>query len=208
MEGNEKLNKCSCSFIYYRIKIRDEKKFLICLKIYTQDFDDDFLTVPNKIILMFDNTSEDSFEDLSNYYLGLIGNKKLEKVKYSLIGNKEDIRVEKIKLNQEFMEKAKNLETKIDNFCKDNKIELYKNISSLTGDGVIAFFDEILKILYGDVTNMEKNVKESEKNLSNYKNIEAALNFNRSDSQYHNKEYQKEIIKINNKKCCLLCNIF
>jgi len=208
MEGNEKLNKCSCSFIYYRIKIRDEKKFLICLKIYTQDFDDDFLTVPNKIILMFDNTSEDSFEDLSNYYLGLIGNKKLEKVKYSLIGNKEDIRVEKIKLNQEFMEKAKNLETKIDNFCKDNKIELYKNISSLTGDGVIAFFDEIVKILYGDVTNMEKNVKESEKNLSNYKNIEAALNFNRSDSQYHNKEYQKEIIKINNKKCCLLCNIF
>jgi GTPase SAR1 family protein len=208
MEGNEKLNKCSCSFIYYRIKIRDEKKFLICLKIYTQDFDDDFLTVPNKIILMFDNTSEDSFEDLSNYYLGLIGNKKLEKVKYSLIGNKEDIRVEKMKLNQEFMEKAKNLETKIDNFCKDNKIELYKNISSLTGDGVIAFFDEIVKILYGDVTNMEKNVKESEKNLSNYKNIEAALNFNRSDSQYHNKEYQKEIIKINNKKCCLLCNIF
>lgn len=208
MEGNEKLNKCSCSFIYYRIKIRDEKKFLICLKIYTQDFDDDFLTVPNKIILMFDNTSEDSFEDLSNYYLGLIGNKKLEKVKYSLIGNKEDIRVEKMKLNQEFMEKAKNLETKIDNFCKDNKIELYKNISSLTGDGLIAFFDEIVKILYGDVTNMEKNVKESEKNLSNYKNIEAALNFNRSDSQYHNKEYQKEIIKINNKKCCLLCNIF
>lgn len=208
MEGNEKLNKCSCSFIYYRIKIRDEKKFLICLKIYTQDFDDDFLTVPNKIILMFDNTSEDSFEDLSNYYLGLIGNKKLEKVKYSLIGNKEDIRVEKMKLNQEFMDKAKNLETKIDNFCKDNKIELYKNISSLTGDGVIAFFDEIVKILYGDVTNMEKNVKESEKNLSNYKNIEAALNFNRSDSQYHNKEYQKEIIKINNKKCCLLCNIF
>lgn len=208
MEGNEKLNKCSCSFIYYRIKIRDEKKFLICLKIYTQDFDDDFLTVPNKIILMFDNTSEDSFEDLSNYYLGLIGNKKLEKVKYSLIGNKEDIRAEKMKLNQEFMEKAKNLETKIDNFCKDNKIELYKNISSLTGDGVIAFFDEIVKILYGDVTNMEKNVKESEKNLSNYKNIEAALNFNRSDSQYHNKEYQKEIIKINNKKCCLLCNIF
>ena len=208
MEGNEKLNKCSCSFIYYRIKIRDEKKFLICLKIYRQDFDDDFLTVPNKIILMFDNTSEDSFEDLSNYYLGLIGNKKLEKVKYSLIGNKEDIRVEKMKLNQEFMEKAKNLETKIDNFCKDNKIELYKNISSLTGDGVIAFFDEIVKILYGDVTNMEKNVKESEKNLSNYKNIEAALNFNRSDSQYHNKEYQKEIIKINNKKCCLLCNIF
>lgn len=208
MEGNEKLNKCSCSFIYYRIKIRDEKKFLICLKIYTQDFDDDFLTVPNKIILMFDNTSEDSFEDLSNYYLGLIGNKKLEKVKYSLIGNKEDIRVEKMKLNQEFMEKAKNLETKIDNFCKDNKIELYKNISSLTGDGVIEFFDEIVKILYGDVTNMEKNVKESEKNLSNYKNIEAALNFNRSDSQYHNKEYQKEIIKINNKKCCLLCNIF
>lgn len=208
MEGNEKLNKCSCSFIYYRIKIRDEKKILICLKIYTQDFDDDFLTVPNKIILMFDNTSEDSFEDLSNYYLGLIGNKKLEKVKYSLIGNKEDIRVEKMKLNQEFMEKAKNLETKIDNFCKDNKIELYKNISSLTGDGVIAFFDEIVKILYGDVTKMEKNVKESEKNLSNYKNIEAALNFNRSDSQYHNKEYQKEIIKINNKKCCLLCNIF
>ena len=208
MEGNEKLNKCSCSFIYYRIKIRDEKKFLICLKIYTQDFDDDFLTVPNKIILMFDNTSEDSFEDLSNYYLGLIGNKKLEKVKYSLIGNKEDIRVEKMKLNQEFMEKAKNLETKIDNFCKDNKIELYKNISSLTGDGVITFFDEIVKILYGDVRNMEKNVKESEKNLSNYKNIEAALNFNRSDSQYHNKEYQKEIIKINNKKCCLLCNIF
>ena len=100
------------------------------------------------------------------------------------------------------------LEQKIEKFCREKKI-LHKEISGLSGEGVMELFEEIVLILYKDINNLQEDGKELDiTSLS--KNIEKELNLS-SRQSYHSDDYKKEINKINKKRkflCCYRCNIF
>ena len=200
---------------------------IICLRIYISELNTIFITVPNSIFLLYDITSEQSFEIISNYYEKLVENKKYEKTKFIMVGNKKDLihEEDENKENDENNENEKeekeeneegkrnliNFENKVQNYCKIKNILLKKEISGLNGEGVIELFEEAIKLLYNDITNLEEDAKEYDTSLSFYKNIEDELDLNSSGQSYHSNEYKKEIDKINKKRicfCCPRCEIF
>lgn len=88
----------------------------------------------------------------------------------------------------------------------------YKEISGVRGEGVKELFEDTLKLLFFDVNNMENDNKMFDVSLSYYKSLENEINLSYQEKSYHNKEYKKEIKKINKKRranfCCLNCTIF
>ena len=125
--------------------------------------------------------------------------------------NKENKEDKEDKENKEGKEDEQllNFGQKIEKFCKEKKI-LHKEISGLTGEGVMELLEEIVLILFKDI----KTIQEDEKQLSNTasfsKNIENELNLSTRQS-YHSDDYMKEINKINKRRkflCCYSCNIF
>ena len=191
---------------------------IICLRIYISELNTIFITIPNSIFLLYDITSEQSFEIISNYYQKLVENKKYEKTKFIMVGNKKDLihEQDENKENDENDENEKeekegskknliNFENKVKNFCKEKKILLNKEISGLNGEGVMELFEEAIKLLYNDITNLEEDAKEFDTSLSFSKNIEDELNLSSTGQSYHSNEYKKEIIKINKKRICFCC---
>ena len=191
---------------------------IICLRIYISELNTIFITIPNSIFLLYDITSEQSFEIISNYYQKLVENKKYEKTKFILVGNKKDLihEEDENKENDENDENEKeekegskknliNFENKVKNYCKEKKILLNKEISGLNGEGVMELFEEAIKLLYNDITNLEEDAKEFDTSLSFSKNIEDELNLSSTGQSYHSNEYKKEIIKINKKRICFCC---
>ena len=191
---------------------------IICLRIYISELNTIFITIPNSIFLLYDITSEQSFEIISNYYQKLVENKKYEKTKFIMVGNKKDLihEEDENKENDENDENEKeekegskknliNFENKVKNFCKEKKILLNKEISGLNGEGVMELFEEAIKLLYNDITNLEEDAKEFDTSLSFSKNIEDELNLSSTGQSYHSNEYKKEIIKINKKRICFCC---
>ena len=257
--------------------------------------------MPNSIFLLYDKTSEQSFDIISSYYEKLIQNKKYENIKYVFVGNKKDlikeenendteineeeknenidnenknkdlrinniidnknkkddnkkeeIKIEKEsnkikeeinenKINEEDKKENENEENniiknnvkdndennigftdkrnksitfsnKIKKYCKEKKIVLHKEISGLTGEGVMQLCENIISLLFNDIKNMEENAKEFDVNLSFYKNIETELNLSSAGQSYHSDDYKKEINKINKKRngffWCFRCSIF
>ena len=132
-------------------------------------------------------------------------NKKGEEDKDNKKGN-EDKEEDDKKDNED--EPLLNLDKKIEKFCEEKKL-LHKEISGLTGEGVMELFEEIILILYKDINNMQEDGKGLDiTSLS--KNIENELNLS-SRQSYHSDDYKKEINKINKKRkflCCYRCNIF
>ena len=193
---------------------------IICLRIYISELNTIFITLPNSIFLLYDITSEQSFEIISNYYEKLVENKKYENTKFIMVGNKKDLihEEDENKENDENYENKKedknnliNLENKVKNYCKEKNILLNKEISGINGEGVIELFDETIKLLYNDIINLEEDSKEFDSSLFFYKNIEDELNINSSEESYHSNEYKKKINKINKKRfffCCPRCEIF
>ena len=191
---------------------------IICLRIYISELNTIFITIPNSIFLLYDITSEQSFEIISNYYQKLVENKKYEKTKFIMVGNKKDLihEEDENKENDENDENEKeekegskknliNFENKVKNYCKEKKILLNKEISGLNGEGVMELFEEAIKLLYNDITNLEEDAKEFDTSLSFSKNIEDELNLSSTGQSYHSNEYKKEIIKINKKRICFCC---
>ena len=191
---------------------------IICLRIYISELNTIFITLPNSIFLLYDITSEQSFEIISNYYQNLVENKKYEKTKFIMVGNKKDLihEEDENKENDENDENEKeekeenkknliNLENKVKIYCKEKKILLNKEISGLNGEGVMELFEEAIKLLYNDITNLEEDAKEFDTSLSFSKNIEDELNLSSTGQSYHSNEYKKEIIKINKKRICFCC---
>jgi len=147
-----------------------------------------------------------------------VENKKYEKTKFILVGNKKDLihEEDENKENDENDENEKeekegskknliNFENKVKNYCKEKKILLNKEISGLNGEGVMELFEEAIKLLYNDITNLEEDAKEFDTSLSFSKNIEDELNLSSTGQSYHSNEYKKEIIKINKKRICFCC---
>ena len=127
--------------------------------------------------------------------------------------DKEDQEDKEVKDNRDKKEDKEDeplltLEQKIEKFCRDKKI-LHREISGLSGEGVMELFEEVVLILYKDINNLQEDGKELDiTSLS--KNIEKELNLS-SRQSYHSDDYKKEINKINKKRkflCCYRCNIF
>ena len=104
-----------------------------------------------------------------------------------------------------------NFDMKVIDYCKEKNIILENEISGMTGEGVMQLFEDVIKLLFNDIENMEEDVKEFDISLSFYKSIEKDLNISSSGQSYHSNEYRKEINKINKKNsccCCTRCSIF
>ena len=217
---NDDIPNNNCIRLFYRVS-KQNKNFIICLRIYINELNSIFITIPNSIFLLYDKTSEESFKVITSYYEDLIKSKKFEKSKFILVGNKKDLiheeeekeneEIEEIKENEKNKENLINSNEKIENYCKEKNIILNKEISGLNGDGVMELFEEITILLYNDITNFEEDAKEFDVSLSFYKNIENELNLSNTGQSYYNDEYKKEINKINKKKrayfCCYKCEI-
>ena len=204
-----------------------------------------FLTIPNSIFLLYDKTSEESFNTISSYYEELIKINKFDNTKFVLVGNKKDLineeeeKVEeddskednnlidnenKEKENKESENKESEnkenennrksliLSDKIKTYCKEKKIMLYKEISGLSGEGVKELFEDVIKLLLFDITNIKEDKKPFDVPLSAYKGIENEINLSSDEKSYHSDEYKKEINRINKKRrvhlCCYRCTIF
>ena len=207
-----------------------------------------FLTIPNSIFLLYDKTSEESFNIISSYYEELIQINKFDNTKFVLVGNKKDLideeeeKVEeddskednniidnenkdnenkdnekKDNENNENRENEKNkkylnLSDKIKNYCKEKNIMLYKEISGLSGEGVKDLFEDAIKLLLFDISNIKEDKKPFDVSLSAYKGIEDEFNLSTDKKSYHSDEYKKEINRINKKRkvylCCYRCTIF
>ena len=204
----------NCSRLFYKVKSKN-KDLIICLRIYIGELNTIFITIPNSIILLYDITSEQSFELMSNYYEKLIENKKYQNTKFISVGNKKDLIHEEDENKEsgesednekeESKKNLLNLENKIQKYCDEKKITLNKEISGLNGEGVIELFEETVKLLFVDIINMEEDGREFDTSVSFYKNIETELNLSSPGKSYHSNEYKKEINKINKKRCCFIC---
>jgi GTPase SAR1 family protein len=204
----------NCSRLFYKIKSKN-KDLILCLRIYIGELNTIFITIPNSIILLYDITSEQSFEIISNYYEKLIEKKKYENTKFIVVGNKKDLIHEEDENKEsgesednekeESKKNLLNLENKIQKYCDEKKINLNKEISGLYGEGVMELFEETIKLLYVDIINMEEDGREFDTSISFYKNIETELNLSSTGQSYHSNEYKKEINKINKKRCCFFC---
>ena len=204
----------NCTRLFYKIKSKN-KDLIICLRIYIGELNTIFITIPNSMILLYDITSEQSFEIISYYYEKLIENKKYENTKFIWVGNKKDLIHEEDENKEsgesednekeESKKNLLNLENKIQKYCDEKKITLNKEISGLNGEGVMELFEETIKLLYADVINMEEDGREFDTSVSFYKNIETELNLSSTGQSYHSNEYKKEINKINKKRCCFCC---
>ena len=94
----------------------DKNDLIVCLRIYINELNTIFLTVPNSIILLYDITSEDSFDTISFIYEKLIKEKKYENIKFIFVGNKKD-------LIKEEEEKTEDDENKNEQFKEDDEKE-------------------------------------------------------------------------------------
>ena len=194
-----------------------------------------FLTIPNSIFLLYDKTSEESFNIISSYYEELIKIKKFDKTKFVLVGNKKDLineEEEKVEeedtkeddskeenniIEDENKENENNkrnlsLSFKIKTYCKENKIMLNKEISGLSGEGVKELFEDAIKLLLFDIQIIKEDNKVFNGPLSEFKGIENDINLSSQIKSYYNEEYKKEIKRINKKRkvylCCYRCAIF
>ena len=206
----------NCIRLFYKVSI-EYKNLIICLRIYINELNSIFITIPNSIFLLYDKTSEESFKLITLYYEDLIKSKKIGKTKFILVGNKKDLIHEELGKENEEIEEIKgnekhkeNFNEKVKSYCKRKNI-INREISGLNGDGVMELFEEVINLLYNDITNLEEDAKEFDVSYSFYKNIESELNLSNTGQSYHSNEYKKEINKINKKRsvyfCCYRCEI-
>ena len=236
----------NCTSLFYKITL-EKKKLIVCLRLYVNELNNIFLTIPNSIFLLYDKTSEESFNIISSYYNEIIETNKFDNTKFILVGTKKDLIHEEEDENKEDDNSLKNgknktfedkinedkgrehkekenkenednkniflsLNDKIKAYCKEKKIILNKEISGLNGEGVKELFEDVIKILYFDIKNMENDAKVFDVGLNYYKDVENEINLSTKENSYHSDEYKKEINRINKKRkvylCCYRCSIF
>lgn len=98
-------------------------------------------------ILVFDVTSEKSFEDLNNW-LFEIRNHSHQKINIVLVGNKKDLSSER-EVSEERAQK----------FVKENKFMAYYEVSALSGENVekpfVDLLNEVLRKIQSGAINLE-----------------------------------------------------
>ena len=81
-----------CIRLYYLVNlINKNKQLIICLRLYDSELAQDFSIVPQAIILLYDITSNESFDSVMDYYNKSKNDIKNKDVKYILVGNKIDL---------------------------------------------------------------------------------------------------------------------
>lgn len=239
-----------CIRLYYLVNLTNKnKQLVICLRLYDSELAQNFFIVPQAIILLYDITSNASFDSVIDYYNKSKNDKKNKDVKYILVGNKIDLieeedddqnsKNEENKSQEKEINNEKNNElknenpnnnehdnsnsnenikiTNLNNKIDINKIkekenfDIVKEISGLNGFYLEELLDEIASILYKSVIELERSSKEEQYQIEGDSNfIDSKYSIDNRQS-YYDKEYKKEVTKINksnNKRCCMFCNIF
>lgn len=126
-----------CIRLYYLVNlINKNKQLIICLRLYDSELAQDFSIVPQAIILLYDITSNASFDSVMDYYNKSKNDIKNKDVKYILVGNKIDLieeedeeqnsKNEENKSQEKEINKEKNNELKNDNL-NNNEHDNSKN---------------------------------------------------------------------------------
>ena len=187
----------NCSTLFYKIS-NENNNFIVCLRLYIYELNTIFITVPNSIILLYDKTSEQSFDVMTLYYEKLIQNKNYENIKYVLVGNKKDLikeEDESVKENNEneIQEKREENEDK-DKLQKINEVKketIEDKNKKLEDEDVDKEINQNNENIDND-TKEEEIKEENEENEDNEKNDENKEN-NIINNEERNEEKEKEI---------------
>ena len=112
-----------CIRLYYLVNlINKNKQLIICLRLYDSELAQDFSIVPQAIILLYDITSNESFDSVIDYYNKSKNDIKNKDVKYILVGNKIDLIEEEDEEQNSKNEENKSQEKEI-NKEKNNELK-------------------------------------------------------------------------------------
>ncbi len=173
----------NCVRLFYKIS-SENQNLIICLKVYISELNNNFITQPNLIVLLYDKISENSFEKLVTYYESLIENKKYENTKFILVGNKKDL------INEEEDDNKTNDENEEKKDITNNE-EKKKNDKNEGKEKDIINNEENKE----NKENEEKNENEEKKNYTE-------INENNKDNENNdiNKDDEKETLSSNKEK--------
>lgn len=152
-----------------------------------------FLTVPNAIVLLYDKTSEDSFDAISSHYEKLNKDKKYENLKFIFVGNKKD-------LIKEEEEKTEDDENKSEQFKEDDEKENLINENEKEGKNIKK--DEEGKMKNLDNKEEEnKNIENKKEEIDNKKEVKNDdNNIEEKDKEnYENEETKKKLLNLEKK---------
>ena len=172
--------------------VNKNKQLIICLRLYDSQLSKTFLITPQAIILLYDITSKESFDNVINYYNDIKDDKKYINIKCILVGNKIDLideEKEENEKNNENEEKNKNelneqkkkeneleeineKEIEKEEKNKINNINYYKHITEKENFDLLKDISGLNGFYLEDLLNetallLYKNVKEME-NVPNY----------------------------------------
>lgn len=98
------------------------------------------------ILLMYDITDSNSFTDLDEW-LHTSKEKMESYAKFALVGNKCDLKEDR-KVNEEEGKE----------YAEKNKISIFQEISTFSGQNINLLFEKIVKVLFLQIINCEKNL--------------------------------------------------
>lgn len=98
------------------------------------------------ILLMYDITNSNSFTEIDEWIH--ISKEKMESyAKFALVGNKCDLKEDR---------KVKEEEGK--EYAEKNKLSIFQEISTFTGQNINLLFEKIVKVLFLQIINCERNL--------------------------------------------------
>ena len=146
----------------------------------------------NVVILMYDITNQQSYQQIDELLNQIKENFEDKKFLICLIGNKIDLKSKRVVIEEKALL-----------YCKNNNINLFKEISSIKGDNIKNLLQDIIKSLYKPINNEENGCLKFSYNDSLFNSVKKASFFSNSqENQYIDNEYKEEIDNLNKKKCC------
>ena len=137
----------NCTRLFYKIKSKN-KDLIICLRIYIGELNTIFITIPNSMILLYDITSEQTFENVEKWYQEII--KTSEKgISIILVGNKCDLESERKITIEMGQDKARNLN------CP------FFETSALNSTNIETVFQSISEDIYNRCKN-DRNIEDED----------------------------------------------
>ena len=147
----------------------------------------------NIVILMYDITNQQSFQQIDELLNQIKENFEDKKFLICLIGNKIDLKSKRVVIEENALI-----------YCKNNNINLFKEICSIQGDNIKNLLEDIVKSLYKPIKNEENGYLKFSYNESLFNSIKSmhSIFSNIQKNEYIDNEYKEEINNINKKKCC------
>lgn len=187
-------NRCDIDYSKIIYKINNDK--VIGLNIWEpsghekyNSLSKNFYQNTQMAILMYDITNQESFKKV-DFWLNHLKNNCETFTKYALVGNKTDL-----------SSKRKVLAETGSNYSLHNKFDLFCEISANTGNGINFLFQNIAKLLYSQIIDYQKYLSTSSGELAYSSILGNNDNTTFLIGDGMNKEFKKEIEKINKQRC-------